>query len=177
MLRLNPFKELEDAVLDVRHENTLLRSGVALPPAHLLQHQLGEDGQGAELHRICHLPPLKVVEGSAGALHPEVHHPPGQLLPQGSHLKELLLLHDHLLDEAEILHKDGVALLPGAGDDNLAVWRNPEREPRELIGISRPGQLVHRVEENQQGTLLCRKLQQLLQMDSQCRLKESFPLP
>ena len=125
MLRLNPFKELEDAVLDIRHENTLLRSGVALPPAHLLQHQLGEDRQGAELHRVRHHPPLEVVQRAPRAFHPKVHHSPGKLLPKGSDLEKLLLVHDHLPDEAEVLHQDGVALLPGAGDDNLAVWWDP----------------------------------------------------
>ena len=170
MFVLHPLKELEDAVLHIRHEDTFLGSRVALPPANLLQHQLGEDGQGAELHRVCHLPPLEVVEGPAGTLHPEIHHPPGQLLPQGRHLEELFLLLYHLLDEAEVLYEDGVALLPGAGDDNLTVWGDSQGKPGELVGISRPSQLVHRVKENEQGTLLCSHLHKFLWADIQYRL-------
>ena len=42
--------------------------------------------------------------------------------------------------------------------------RDLEREPGHLVGVLGPGELVHRVQEDQEGPLLGGELQQLLQV-------------
>ena len=70
----------------------------------------------------------------------------------------------------EVLHEGGVALLVGAGHHNLAVGGDLEGQPGHLVGVLGPGQLVHRVQENQQRPLLCCQLQQPL-MNEPIRVK------
>ena len=55
--------------------------------------------------------------------------------------------------------------------------RDLEREPRHLVGILRPGELVYGVKEDEERALLGGKLQQLLQVgcDRDCVIRNILP--
>ena len=160
---LHPLEQLEHGVLHVGVQDGPVRRRVALPPANLLEDKFAEDGEGAAVESVGHHPPLVVGQSPPGVLHPELHHVPGQLGAQRRHLQELRVVLEHLSEEGEVLHQGRVAVLVGAGDHDLAVRGQLERQPGHLVAVSGAGQLVHRVKEDQQR-LLCRgELQQLLQ--------------
>ena len=109
----NKFRILD---LNIRHEDSLLWSSVALPPAkkgfqwnslaivipaHFLEDKLGEDGKSAAVHGVGNDAPLKVLDWSfrrrktenlivvqrpPRTFHPQLHHPPGKFCSKCSDL-------------------------------------------------------------------------------------------
>ena len=163
VLVLHPLEQLEDAVLHIGHEERLGRGRVALPATDLLEDELAEDGQRAVVQGVGHRPPLVVVEGPAGRVHPQLHHPPGQLGAQGRHLQELVVVLKELPQEVDVLAEGGVALLVGAGHHDLAVVGDLEGQPGHLVAVLGASQLVHRVQEDEEGPLAGGQLEELLE--------------
>ena len=111
---------------------------------HLLEDKFAEDWEGALVEGIGNDPPLEVVEGTTGGVHPQLHHGPGELCAQSchlmnqfrgenfgfhSHLEELVVVLEELTQEVDVLHQRWVSLLIRAADHDLAVGRDLQGQP------------------------------------------------
>ena len=163
VLVFHPLEQLEDRVHDVEAKHRQLWIEIALPSAHLEEDELAEDGKGAVVVGVRHNSPLVVVQVSASILHPLLRSRPSQLLAKSTNLHELVVILDHRLETLQGLQGVRLALLAGDGDDHLAVGRELEREPGQLVCILRSRQLVDRVKKDEERTICVGKVEQLLE--------------